>query len=158
MGSFSLSFHKESFAGLGGPCPEHPCQSGLGMGCSQCSVMGPKVGTKWGFGRNRVSTVGQLSGPLSQFNAILSLRYPLNLDRMPPVVGSGIVRPYFAPRITRLPHLDLLRRLNRAIVAKIVSEFPWNQARNKNAMEVAIVSRLAEGCFCLRVLLARFPT
>ena len=91
-----------------------------------------------------------LRWPPHRLNAILSLLHPLDRYRTPSAIGSAIGRPLSRPishpNTGGSPHRLVLNRLegstlNRAIGAIIVSKTPFKQARNKSAIETAILNR-----------------
>ena len=94
-----------------------------------------------------------LSGPLNRLNAIQSLLHPLDRYRTPPfAIGSAIGRPLSRPishpntgGSPQPPRSKPLGGLNRAIVLlSIASKTSLKQARNKNAIEVAILNRMLD--------------
>ena len=92
-----------------------------------------------------------LSGPLDRLNAILSLLQPLDRYRAPSAIGSAIGRPLSRP----ISHLNIggsphpprskpLRGFQPHDSGAIVSRTPSEQARNKNAIEAAILNRVLD--------------
>ena len=85
-------------------------------------------------------------------NAMLSLLQPLDRYRTPPAIGSAIGRPLSRPishpntgGSPQPPRSKPLGGLNRAIVVLyIVAQTPLKQARNKNAIEAAILNRVLD--------------
>ena len=91
-----------------------------------------------------------LSGPLNRLNAILSLLHHLDRYRTPSAIGRAIGRPLSRP----ISHPTQVGVLNRLVLNRlgaqmrnsgaIVSQTSLKQARNKNAMEAAILNRILD--------------
>ena len=92
-----------------------------------------------------------LSGPLDRLNAILSLLQPLDRYRATCAIGSAIgralSRPISHPRAggsPQPPRSKPLRGAQPRDSGAIVSQTPLKQARNKNAIETAILNRVLD--------------
>ena len=91
-----------------------------------------------------------LSGPLNRLNAILSLLHPLDRYRTPSAIGSAIgrppSRPILHPNTGGSPQPPRSKPLWGAQPRDnaIVSKMPLKQARNKNAIEAAILNRVLD--------------
>ena len=93
-----------------------------------------------------------LSGPLNRLSAILSLLHPLDRYRTPSAIGSAIGRPLSRPishpNTGRSPQPPRSKPLGGAAQPRdsgaIVSKTPLKQARNKNAIEAAILNRVLD--------------
>ena len=88
-----------------------------------------------------------LSGPLNRSNAILSLLRPL--DAMGPLCDRECdweALPRIHTQVGVLNHLVLnhLRKLNRALVVLECPKRFLKQARNKNAIEAAILNHVLD--------------
>ena len=89
--------------------------------------------------------------PLNRLNAILSLLHPLDRHRTPSAIGSAIggplSRPFSQPNTggsPRPPRSQPLWGAQPHDSGAIVSKTPWKQARNKNAIEAAILNRVLD--------------
>ena len=92
-----------------------------------------------------------LSGPLNRFNAILSLLHPLDRYRTPSAIGSAIGRPLSRPishpntgGSPQPPRSKPLGGAQPRDSGAIVSKTTLKQARNKNAIEAAILNRVVD--------------
>ena len=135
---------------LCGTC--HPWRSSISAATAEEECTKPKEGVQ--------------SGPLNRLNAMLSLLQPLDRFWAPSAIESAIGRPLSRPisrprtgRSPQPPHSKPLSRLNRAIVAQ-ESKTPFKQARNKNAIDAAILNRVLDRDWTLnrRGPLRRGPT
>ena len=93
----------------------------------------------------------ELSGPLDRLNAILSLLQPLDRYRATCAIGSAIgralSRPISHPRTggsPQPPRSKPLRGAQPRDSGAVVSQTPLKQARNKNAIETAILNRVLD--------------
>ena len=92
-----------------------------------------------------------LSGPLNRLNAILSLLHPLDRYRSHPAIGSAIGRPLSRPishpntgGSPQPPRSKPLGGAQPRASGAIVSKTPLKQARNKIAIEGAILNRVLD--------------
>ena len=92
-----------------------------------------------------------LSGPLSRLNAVLSLLQLLDCYRTPSAIGSVIRRPLSRPishpnagGSPQPPRSKPLGGAQPRDSGAIVSKTPLKQARNKNAIEAAILNRVLD--------------
>ena len=115
------------------------------------NVEGERLGVSLSQVKCKGWTLSELSGPLSRLNAILSLLQPLDRYRTSSPIGSAIGRPLSRPishpntgGSPQPPCSKPLWRAQPRDSGAIVSKTPLKQARNKNAIDAAILNRILD--------------